>query len=84
MADYTVTLTTIEEKVLESFFLDAATAVELAVNRLVRTRAERIIFESTSVKDPRKMTLAELRDELILIQAEVPTYCERHPEDPSC
>lgn len=84
MADHTVTLTTIEERVLESYWIDVTTAIEAIVRRVVIVKARDLIYESTSEKDPRKMDISELRDELLVIQDQVPTYCERNPSDPAC
>jgi len=84
MPDYTVTITAVEAAVLASFFPTAKDGIEQAARRLVRVKAKEIIYESSSILDPRKMSDSELRDELLVIQDEVPTYCERYPEDPIC
>jgi len=84
MPDLTVTITAIENGVLESFYATAQDGAENAIRRLVRVRARQIIEESSSALDPRKMDDQGLRDELLVVQAEVPTFCERFPDDPSC
>jgi len=86
MPDLTVTITAVEMGVLESFFPTAQEGAEHAIRRIVRVRSKDLIYDSTSLLDPRKMTDQELRDELLVIQSEVPTFCER-PENanhPDC
>lgn len=80
MADYTVSLTEEEEKVLESFYTTAAIAVNKAVNRVLIANAREIIRESSSLYDPRKMTVPQLRTEISNVASEIPTYAERFPE----
>ena len=84
MADLTVTITAIEKGVLESYFPTAQDGAEQAIRRLVRINAKEIIYDSSSTLDPRKMSDSELRDELVVVQSEVPSYCERYPDDPTC
>jgi len=84
MPDFTVTITAVEAGVLSSFFPTAQEGIEQATRRLVRMYAKNIIYNSSSNLDPRKMSDSELRDELLVIQDEVPTYCERYPDDPIC
>ena len=81
MADHTVTLTTIEEKVLESFWPTVEDGVQAIVRRAVIRYARQLIYDSSSVKDPRKMDIGELRTELVNVQDEVPTYAERNPAE---
>jgi len=83
MPDYTITITAVEEGVLESFYPTADDGIQYAARRLVRTLAKKILYEdTTSILDPRKMSDQELRDELLAHQSEVPTYEERYPPDP--
>jgi len=84
MPDLTVTITAVEVGVLESYFPTAQDGAEHAIRRLVRVQARDLIYASSSNLDPRKMNDQELRDELLVVQAEVPTFCERFPDDPSC
>ena len=77
MADLTVTITTVENGVLESFFLTAQEGAEHAIRRLVRVKAKELIFDSSSLLDPRKMNDQQLRDELLVIQDEIPAFCDR-------
>lgn len=85
MPDLTITITTVEARVLESYYITAQDGAESAVRKLVRAKARDSIYDSSSEKDPRKMDDQELRDELIVVQAEIPTFCERpqnidHPD----
>ncbi|RLJ03001.1 MAG: hypothetical protein DRP08_04050 [Candidatus Aenigmatarchaeota archaeon] len=84
MPDLTITITAVEVGVLESFFTTAQYGAEQAVRRLVRINAKNIIRSSSSLYDPDKMSDSDLRDELVVIQDEVPTFCERYPEHPTC
>ena len=84
MPDLTVTITTVESGVLASYFPTSQEGAEFAIRRLVRVRAKDLIYDSNSNLDPRKMTDQELRDELLVVQAQVPTFCERYPDDPTC
>lgn len=84
MPDFTVTITTVEAGVLASYFPTTQEGIEFAVRRLVQVRAKDLIFDSSSIKDPRKMDDQGLRDELLVIQSEVPTFCERYPDHPAC
>lgn len=86
MPDFTITITAVEAGVLASYYPTTEDGVEAAVRRVVRVQAMKLIFDSNSAKDPRKMDDQELRDELLVIAAQVPTFCER-PENfdhPDC
>lgn len=78
MPDYTVTITAVEAGVLASYYPTTEEGVEAAVRRVVRVRAMDLIRESSSRLDPQKMSDQELRDELLVIADEVPTYAERN------
>lgn len=84
MPDLTVTITAVEIGVLESYFPTSQEGAEQAIRRLVRVKARQIIENSSSLLDPRKMDDQGLRDELLVIQTEVPTFCERYPDHPTC
>jgi len=86
MPDLTVTITAVEAGVLESYFLTAQDGAEHAIRRLVRVRAKDLIYDSSSNLDPRKMDDQDLRDELLVVQSEIPTFCERpeNEEHPDC
>ena len=86
MPDFTVNITAVEAGVLESFFPTAQEGIEHATRRLVRVQARKCIEDSSSLLDSRKMDDAALRDELLVVQSEIPTFCER-PENfnhPDC
>ena len=86
MPDLTVTITAVEMGVLESYYPTAQDGAEWAIRRLVRVKAMELIKDSSSLLDPRKMDDQGLRDELLVIQSEVPTFCERpeNAEHPDC
>lgn len=86
MPDLTVTITAVEAGVLESYFISADEGAEHAIRRLVRVKAKELIYQSSSTLDPRKMTDAELRDELLVVASEIPSFCERpeNVEHPDC
>ena len=78
MADYTVTVSTEEEQVVESFYTTVQAGINAAVNRMLLINAKNIIRESTSVYDPDKMTVPQLRTEISNVASEIPTYAERN------
>lgn len=81
MGDHTVTLTAIEEKVLESFWPSVEEALQAIIRRQVVVKGKDLVYSSSSIKDPRKMSIEELKTELTAVQDEVPTYTERNPAE---
>jgi len=78
MGDYTVTLTVEEEIVIGSYFELVQDGILWVARRAVLVRAKELIRNSSSVYDPNKMTIAQIRMEINNIADEIPTHAERN------
>ena len=80
MADHTITLTDIEEKVLASYWPSVEDALRSIIDRQLAVRGRELIYQSSSALDPRKLDKADLTTELDKVKAEIKTYTEKNPE----
>lgn len=82
MPDFTISLSDEEVIVWLSFYPTVNDGLLEVTRRRTRTMADNIVNESTSEKNPNKLSAADLRSEIITLNnaGEIPTYAERHPE----
>lgn len=82
MPDIVVSITDEEVIVLNSFYPSTEDGMQALTRRGLKSHAFQIIQESTSQKDPNKLSTAEIRTEISTLDTagEIPTYAERYPD----
>lgn len=64
MADYTITLTPNEEKILLAFWPTVDAALAAIIERQIVVRGREVLYQSDSAIDPRKLEKADLLTEI--------------------
>ena len=71
MADHTITLAETDEKILLTRWESVEAALAHIIGRQLEVLGKEAVYQSSSEKDPRKMSMAEIRTELDSLGKEI-------------